>query len=105
MKIKLKDPTGAWHEFECKDLIDGIPIDPVMPARFGETDNTLRPPEHLAWLDVPYIVSNPSGPANSFTCYCLDGGAWDRPTWLGTYSHIDDAVESLSSTGKDAMAA
>lgn len=28
-----------------------------------------------------------------YTVYCLDGGAWDRPTWWGGFPGLDQAIE------------
>lgn len=33
----------------------------------------------------------PSGTA--YTVFCLDGGAWDRPTELGSFGTLEEAVE------------
>jgi len=33
----------------------------------------------------------PSGTA--YTVFCLDGGAWDRPTELGSFDTLEEAVE------------
>lgn len=58
-----------------------IPLDPVLPARFDVTPNDQRSKAQLdAWWDHPYGVSRPDG---SIDVRCLNGGAWDRSTWLG----------------------
>jgi len=28
-----------------------------------------------------------------YDVHCLDGGAWDRPTWWGSFSKLDEAID------------
>jgi len=43
--------------------------------------------EYLArWLEAW-----PSG--NRFDTYCLDGGAWDRPTAWGKFGTLEEAIQ------------
>jgi len=38
----------------------------------------------------------------NYTVHCLDGGAWDRPTWRGTFATIEEALQKAHEiTGKD----
>ncbi len=85
------------------DLIEGILLNPRLPAGFDDTDNKCRPPEHAIWWGVPYIVShrnsNPDPkfleafPAGiRYELRCLDGGAWDRSTWWGSFSTVQLAA-------------
>jgi hypothetical protein len=36
-------------------MIDGIPVNPVLPKNFSSTDNEKRPASHQKWWDRPYI--------------------------------------------------
>jgi hypothetical protein len=91
-------PDGTT--FEAADLIDGVPINPKLPADFDDTPNDARPPSHWMWWRVPYVVFDPAGAqtvtagasAPAIDVRCLDGGGWDRSTWLGTFASIDDAI-------------
>ena len=38
-----------------------------------------------------FLVSWPSG--TRYTVDCLDGGAWDRPTWWGDFGSLEEAQE------------
>lgn len=93
--IRLKGPSGRHHVFECSEVIDGIAIDPVLPKRFDDTPNEKRPDRHMAWWDVPYVVTGfvHRGPAR-YDVRCLDGGAWDRSTNRASFPNLESAVEA-----------
>lgn len=68
-----------------------FPVDPVLPADFYETPNEDRSPQQLdEWWMRPYAVTRPDG---TLDVRCLDGGAWDRPTFYGVASSLDEARE------------
>lgn len=68
-----------------------IPINPKLPAKFDDTPNDQRSKSQLdAWWDHPYCISHPNG---EIEVRCLNGGAWDRSSWLGTASTYDEACE------------
>lgn len=68
---------------------DDIPLDPVLPPNFDNTPNEDRPEKELdKWWDKPFIVSRSDG---SFEARALNGGAWDRSTYLGTAASVDEA--------------
>lgn len=91
---------------KAEQVIEGIPVNPVLPKRFYGTDNRKRP--NSPWWHVPYVRITscpfeegsehlakwleawPSG--NRFDVYCLDGGAWDRPTAWGKFGTLEEAV-------------
>lgn len=88
-----------------------IPLNPKLPARFDSTPNDERPASHQRWWNRPYIVtftweqmcganataeqrarwfdSWPSG--TRYDVRCLDGGAWDRSTWWGSFATLKAA--------------
>jgi hypothetical protein len=86
--------------------IDGIPVNPVLPKQFYGTDNQKR--RNSPWWFVLYVriypcpyeegseylakwlEAWPSG--NRFDTYCLDGGAWDRPTTWGKFGTLEEAI-------------
>jgi hypothetical protein len=69
---------------------DTLPLDPSLPAGFYDTANDERSPEELdRWWDVPYAVTQPDG---TLVVRCLDGGAWDRPTFYGAAPDMVTAV-------------
>lgn len=84
--------------FEAADLVDGIPIDPVLPPDFDDTPNERRPKSHQKWWRQPYIMTmrgtaeRRGAGATGVTVRCLDGGAWDRSTWWGNFDTIAEAV-------------
>ena len=73
---------------DAADIVDGILIDPAN-APDSNTPNEDRPIEEiLAWWRRPYITTG-----GQFTFYCLDGGAWDRPTAIGWKETLAEAIE------------
>lgn len=80
------------YEFEAEDVREGILINPVLPEQFGCTPNEDRPGSHDPYWDRPYIqvASRPDG--DHVVVRCLDGGAWDRPTMLGHFPTIEEAI-------------
>ncbi|ECH9374587.1 DNA-binding protein [Salmonella enterica subsp. enterica] len=67
-----------------------IPLDPTLPKNFDITPNEKRSKSQLdAWWDHPYCVTH----NGAFLVYCLNGGAWDRPTMLGKAETYDEACE------------
>ena len=81
--------------------VGGFFVDPVLPENFDDTDNEQRPPSHSVWWDVPFIVSYrdttpkfleawPKGVR--YDVRCLDGGAWDRSTWWGSFATLPECV-------------
>lgn len=43
--------------FSALDRKDGVLIDPELPVRFDDTPNEERPPGHMKWWGIPYIVT------------------------------------------------
>ena len=90
---------------KAEKFIDGIPVNPVLPKNFYWTDNAKRP--NSPWWNVPYVSIEtrddeersdpvwlkawPSGVR--FDTYCLDGGAWDRPTAWGKFATLEEAIQ------------
>jgi hypothetical protein len=67
-------------------------IDPKFHQDFYNTPNEERTTAELdAFWDKPFAITNDDG---TFDVHCLDGGAWDRPTWYGAASTLA-AAESL----------
>lgn len=68
-----------------------LPLDPELPPMFFNTPNENRTHEELeTWWDRPFASTLEDG---TFDVYCLHGGAWDRPSWLGNASTLDAAAE------------
>lgn len=68
-----------------------IPLDPVLPADFDDTPNDQRPLAQLdEWWDRPYGITRENG---RIDVRCLNGGAWDRSTWLGQAANYEEACE------------
>jgi hypothetical protein len=104
--------TAAAH-------VDEIPVNPRLPPKFDDTPNDARPQSHQRWWFRPYIVTEkwcePTGDAAYWTeekrnearaewfrawpagtrydVRCLDGGAWDRSTWWGSFSTLAEAQQ------------
>jgi predicted RNA-binding Zn-ribbon protein involved in translation (DUF1610 family) len=41
-------------------LVDGVPVNPVLPPHFDQCDNSERPDSHREWFDRPYIITDDS---------------------------------------------
>lgn len=80
--------AGSNH-FEAQSCVKGIFVNPKLPYLFDDTANDSRPFEHMLWWGRPYIIGDEE---KGWTVRCLDGGAWDRSTFLGDYNTLDDAV-------------
>ena len=96
--ITLAGPSGKKHKFKCNNVIDGTAINPVLPQNFDDTPNGKRGDRSMAWWDVPFIQAICNGElvdsslAEAFEVRCLDGGAWDRSTWMGCYTTLEKAL-------------
>ena len=89
--------TALLHElrdgFEIIVRADGgeLPLNPSLPSHFSDLRNEDRTAQELAvWWDQPYVQGPENGP---YTVHCLDGGAWDRPTWYGQAFTLDEATK------------
>lgn len=69
--------------------LEKFPVDPALPSGFSNTAHEDRSPTEIAlWWDQPYAVTGEDG---TMDIYCLHGGAWDRPSWMGSASTITEA--------------
>lgn len=83
--IAVADPRDQ------QDLI----INPVLPPGFHATPNSDRGVEEIErWWLKPFAVIQEDG---RYDVQCLDGGAWDRPTYYGTADDLE-AARSLART-------
>lgn len=65
------------------------PLDPALPGGFYNTPNEERSEAELAlWWERPFACTNPDG---TLDVRCLDGGAWDRPTFYGQAGNMQEA--------------
>ena len=80
---------------KAEKVINGIPVNPVLPKHFWDMDNALRPASHAKWWGVPFIRTVPHElwpQGVRFDTHCLDGGAWDRPTAWGKFATLEEAI-------------
>lgn len=87
---------SSWHDFvsAAAKLAGEVPLDPELPPDFDNTPNEDRPTSQLdVWWDRLYARTRRDG---TFDVYCLNGGAWDRPTWLATASTFAEACTLAS---------
>lgn len=93
--------SQAMRECEMKTVL----VDPKLPANFDSTPNDRRPLSHKRWWYRPYVVkvSRPafvpedewlkSWPEGiRFDVRCLDGGAHDRSTCIGSFQDLLSAI-------------
>lgn len=79
---------NAADVFKAEDEIDGILINPWLPANFFDTANEDRPKSHQKFWYLPFILVDDG----RMDVCCLDGGAWDRPTIWGFFHTIEEAL-------------
>ncbi|MFI8704597.1 DNA-binding protein [Citrobacter braakii] len=66
-----------------------IPLDPKLPANFDNTRNEDRSKAQLdVWWDHPYGITQSDG---RIFVRCLNGGAWDRSSFLGEANTYEEA--------------
>lgn len=66
-----------------------LPLDPALPHGFYSTSNEERSEAELAqWWERPFACTNLDG---TLDVRCLDGGAWDRPTFYGRAGSMEEA--------------
>jgi len=50
------------------EVVDGVPVNPVLPRHFDQCDNSERPDSHREWFNRPYIVTDDS-PRESYDAF------------------------------------
>jgi hypothetical protein len=77
-------------------LKNKFPVDPPLPDDFYDTPNDERPEWQVTLWNRPYIrtIENRHWPSGiRYDVYCLDGGAWDRPTAWDSFGTIEEAIK------------
>lgn len=79
-------------EYQARDYVGGVFIDPVLPDDFWTAPIEERSPEHMKhWEGQPFII----GEDDFYKAWCLDGGAWDRPSLICGFDTLDKTIEFL----------
>ena len=79
-------------EYEAENYVNGIFINPVLPDNFWTEPLEYRTEEHMRhWDAMPFILSE----GGFYKIYCLDGGAWDRPTLRGGFDTQAQAIDFI----------
>lgn len=80
----------AMEPAALSGVIEGIPVNPTeQPA--GNIANERRSAQELMlWWRQPFIIWNGCG---QWEVRCLDGGAWDRPTFIGSHEELAGALD------------
>jgi len=94
------------------NIVEGIAIDPLLPDDFYDMAHDERDSCELAhWWGRPFIVtvslreesatrsdneeksgSEYGAGSIRYDVLCLTGGAWDRPSLLGSFSTVEEAL-------------
>lgn len=98
------DDYEPRHRPNNQRLVRGVPVDPCLRQTFEMTPNQDRDQQELDdWWGRPFVVSyRDSSPGfkehwptgQRYDVRCLDGGAWDRSTWRGSYGSLDEAIDA-----------
>jgi len=80
---------AAW---ELPGLPEGpLPVDPDLPGDFDDMTNEDRPREQIEqWWFRPFVRTRADG---QLEVRALDGGAWDRSSFYGVASSMEEALE------------
>lgn len=79
-------------EYQAEHFIDGIFINPALPENFWTESLENRSEEHMRhWDAMPFILSE----GGFYKVYCLDGGAWDRPSLIGGFDTQEQAIDFI----------
>lgn len=115
LAIAAEEPYLEYHHLENQPLIEGVVVNPLQREYFNATDNDDRCFDEIHdWFYVPYVVTDayrinqnfsagendvkskefikswPSG--MRYEVRCLDGGAWDRSTFIKSFKTLLEAV-------------
>lgn len=74
-------------------VFQGYAVDPTLPEGFSHCPNDERPESHRYWVRRPYILTRQFEGKPCYWVQCLDGGAWDRPTWWGEAETLEAAAK------------
>lgn len=99
-----REPYLPKHRPEAQTWVGGVIVDPVLRDHFCLTDNRSRDAAEIEdWWGRPYIETDDSRPPGyRYSIYCLDGGAWDRPTQLHVCGNLQEAIAFVRRiTGRD----
>ena len=87
-------------QYQAENYVKGIFINPVLPDNFWTEPMENRTPEHMRhWEAMPFILSD----NDFYKVYCLDGGAWDRPSLIGGFDSQDRAIDFIIETYRTSL--
>lgn len=79
------------HRPGVQPQVQGVIVNPTLRHYFDQTANEDRSALEIDdWWDLPYVVNEGN---ERYTVRCLDGGAWDRSTWRGTFQTLELAID------------
>jgi len=79
-------------EYQAENYVSGIFINPELPDNFWTEPMESRTPEHMKhWENQPLIISDD----DFYKAWCLDRGAWDRPSLICGFDSLDKTIEFL----------
>ena len=82
---------------ELIGMVSGIPVNPPNPPE--DAPHSERTTEELImWWRQPFIEWNER--AGGWDVRCLDGGAWDRPSFIGSAGGLVAALEIAMRPGR-----
>ncbi|ASI21406.1 hypothetical protein E4188_23095 (plasmid) [Aeromonas media] len=80
----------AIEPTKLSGVIDGIPVNPANPPASDIKHDERETEEMILWWRQPYLEWDSGG---RWEVRCLDGGAWDRPTFIGSHEELASAIE------------
>jgi len=80
---------------KAQRIVDGIPVDPELPEGFWSTPIEKRPESQVEdFWGKPFVLTVPHvewAGGFRYDTYCLNSGAWDRPTAWGKFGTLAEA--------------
>lgn len=84
------EAAQAIDPAQLSGVIDGIPVNPANPPARDIKNDERETEELILWWRQPYLEWNKNG---FWEIRCLDGGAWDRPSFLDQHKQLAGALE------------
>ena len=114
--LAQKDQPERWAEYfnPKSDVNQGRTyrrclFDPRLPDHFYNLDINERCAQEIEqWHGQPFIETQvncdpETGPYIHYTLYCLDGGAWDRPTNRFRSTDLEEVIQAIEESYPDKL--
>ncbi|MCS2611070.1 hypothetical protein [Halomonas dongshanensis] len=92
----LSTDSATPLRYRAEACLNGVLLNPVLPASVGEKETGLTLREQMRWLNRPYIISNESEAESIFDVFCFDDSAIGSvPSRWGRVDTLEAALEII----------